>query len=142
MSLARIWMSAVSAVPVLAAAATPALAHHSFAAEFDANLPVSIAGVVTRVDWRNPHIWIYVDATDDDGRVTHWEVEGGAPNSLMRAGFGRNSLKVGDRVTVDGFRAYHNETIASMLTVTGADGKTIFTELTERALERPTENTP
>jgi hypothetical protein len=132
-------MLAALVVVLLAAAAPPSLAHHSFAAEFDSSLPVSITGIVTKVDWRNPHIWIYVDVTETDGRVTHWEIEGGAPTSLMRAGWRQDSLKVGDRVTVDGFRAHRKETMASMRTVTRADGKAIFSELTERALERSVE---
>jgi len=136
----RICTPIVSVSLLLVGAATPSLAHHSFAAEFDANLPVSFTGIVTKVDWRNPHIWIYIDVTDRDSQVTHWEVEGGAPSSLMRAGWRQDSLKVGDHVTVEGFRAHRRETLVSMRTVTGSDGETIFSGLSERALERSNES--
>ena len=130
---ARICTLVASVAVFLALATEPGLAHHSFAAAFDANLPVSLTGVVTKVDWRNPHIWIYIDATDDDGRVTHWEVEGGAPNSLLRSGWRQDAVKVGDRITVDGFRAYRKENAVSMQSVAGADGKKVLFGLSERA---------
>ena len=122
---------AVSAVTTLAVcwlvlAVAPVLAHHSFAAEFDSNLPVSFKGVVTRVDWRNPHIWIFIDATDSEGRVTHWEVEGGPPNSLFRAGWRKDSAKPGDQVTVEGFRARRKENAVNMRSMVATDGTKLF----------------
>ncbi len=115
-----------SAVCWIVLSAAPAVAHHSFAAEFDGTLPVSFTGVVTRVDWRNPHIRIFIDATDSAGRVTHWEVEGGAPNSLFRAGWRKESAKPGDQVTVEGFRARRKENLSNMRSLLTADGKKLF----------------
>src|SRR5580700_4820996 len=87
----------------LFAAALPLLAHHSFAAEFDATKAVTLQGAVTKLDWMNPHIWIYLDSKDDAGAVAHWQCEGGPPNTLTRNGWTRDSLKIGDQVTVEGF---------------------------------------
>ena len=126
MPYGRVCVSIASVLLFFAPAAVPVLAHHSFAAEFDANLPVSFTGVVTRVDWRNPHIWIYIDVTDSEGRVTHWEIEGGAPNSLLRAGWTPDSVKVGDRVTVEGFRARRKENAANMNSMIGPDGRKLL----------------
>ena len=89
----------------LALAATPLVAHHSFAAEFDANNPVNLTGVVTKIEWMNPHVWFYVDAKDATGRVTSWGMEMGSPNALSRNGWTRKSMNVGDTVTVEGSRA-------------------------------------
>ena len=86
-------------------AAVPALAHHSFAAEFDAKQPIKLTGTVTKVEWTNPHVWFYLDIKDDTGKVTNWGMEMGTPNILMRNGWRRDTLKAGDMVTVDGFLA-------------------------------------
>jgi hypothetical protein len=92
----------------LMAAAAPLLAHHSFAAEFDASKPVTLTGTVTKIEWMNPHVWFYLDVKDQSGKVTNWGTEMGSPNGLMRAGWTRNSMKVGDVVTIEGSRAKDN----------------------------------
>jgi hypothetical protein len=91
---------AAAAVTYAPSAAT----HHSFAAQFDGDKPVVLKGG-TKVDWRNPHIWVYLDVRESDGRVTEWECEGGAPNALTRQGWSREHLKLGEDLTVDGWRA-------------------------------------
>jgi len=83
-------------------AAGPALAHHAFAAEYDAAKPVKLTGTVTKVEWTNPHTWFYLDVKDSSGKVTNWGFEMGSPNGLMRQGWTRNSIKPGDEVTVEG----------------------------------------
>ena len=95
--------------PILAAlllvAAVPSEAHHSFATEYDSARPVTVTGVVTRIEWTNPHAYIYVDVTDKDGKVTNWGFEMGPPHMLQRAGWKKNSLSIGEQVVVDGWTA-------------------------------------
>ncbi len=104
-------------------AAVPARAHHSFAAEFDANVPVKVTGTITKVEWANPHVWFYLDVTDEAGTVSNWAMEMGGVSGLLRRGWRRDSMKVGDVVTVDGFRARNGRDIgnatAVVLTATG-----------------------
>jgi uncharacterized protein DUF6152 len=104
----------------------PALAHHAFAAEFDSTKNVTVKGTVEKVEWTNPHIWIYVGMKAADGTVTRWQCEGGSPNTLTRQGWSRDSLKAGDQVSIEGFRAKNGSNTCNSRVVTTADGKRLF----------------
>lgn len=100
-------------------------AHHSFAAVFDDNRPVDLDGSVTKLEWANPHIWVYVDVADTQGNVTHWQCEGGTPNSLRRLGWTRETLGQGDRIHIEGFRAKDGSDTCNIRVVT-KDGRRLF----------------
>src|SRR3954470_10922192 len=101
-------------------------AHHSFAAEYNANKPITLTGAVTKVEWMNPHIFFYVDVKDSAGKVTNWRGEGGNLSGLMRRGWRKDSLKVGDIVTLEGSLAKNGQPLVNARTVTLADGKKLF----------------
>ncbi|PYQ97600.1 MAG: hypothetical protein DMF95_09440 [Acidobacteria bacterium] len=104
-----------------------AIAHHSFAAEFDANKTINLKGVVTKIEWMNPHTYFYLDVTGPDGKVVNWGMEMGSPNGLMRAGWTRNTLKVGDEVTVEGSQAKDGTYVGNARAVVlAASGKRLF----------------
>lgn len=110
----------------LLAGAIPALAHHSFAAEYDAKQPIKISGVVTKMEWMNPHARFYVDVKGPDGKVTNWNFELGAIPVLLKQGWRRDSLKQGDQVTVEGSRAKDGSNSANARSVTLPDGRRVF----------------
>lgn len=127
----RIKLAVVAAGLGALLAAVPVVAHHSFAAEFDAAKPVKFTGVVTKVEWKNPHTWFYIDVRDEAGRVTNWGLEMGSPNGLMRAGWTRNSMKIGDSVTVEANRAKDGSSNANARTVVlESTGQRLFTAQT------------
>ena len=102
------------------------VAHHAFAAEFDSNQRVNLKGAVTKVEWTNPHIWIFLDVKGNDGKVVNWAVEGGAPNALYRRGFNKNSLPAGTQVVMEGYRAKDGSNKINGRSMVFADGKTQF----------------
>ncbi len=117
---------AVFAIGLLSAA-VPMLAHHSFSAEFDNSKPVSLQGTVTKVDWLNPHIWIYLDVKDEKtGAVASWQCEGGAPNSLTRGGWTKDALKKGDTVSIAGTHAKDATNTCNVSRATLPDGRQVF----------------
>ena len=110
----------------LLTAAVPVWAHHAFAAEFDAAKPVKFHGTVTKMEWINPHAWIHVDVKKDDGTVDEWMVEAGTPNTLLRRGFTRDSLKPGTEIVVDGYQSKDGSHRANGRDLTFVDGKKLF----------------
>jgi hypothetical protein len=111
---------------VLTAAAHTVSAHHSFAAEFDATKPITLKGTVTKLEWANPHIWVYLDVKDAQGSLQHWQCEGGPPNTLTRNGWSVNSLKPADEVTIDGVLAKDGSKTCNARMVKLPDGRSVF----------------
>ena len=120
----KVFRLLAASVGVLAAA--PALAHHSAAAEYDLSKTVTLQGTITKVEWTNPHIYFYVDVKDEGGQVVNWAIAGASPIGLYRDGFKKDSLKIGDSVTVVGFPARRVEHLADMKSVVLADGRKLL----------------
>jgi len=116
----------IAGAALVGAAAVPVLAHHSFAAEFDVNKPVTIKGTVVKMEWANPHTWIHIDVASPDGKVEQWAVEGGAPNALLRRGWTKNSVPVGVEIVVEGFQAKDGTLRANGRDITFPDGRRLF----------------
>jgi hypothetical protein len=110
----------------LVVSTVPMIAHHAFSAEFDAKRPVKLRGVVTKMEWINPHSWIHIDVKDASGKVTPWMDEGGAPNALLRRGFTKKSLPVGTEVLIEGYQAKDGSNRANGRDITLPDGSKLF----------------
>ena len=113
-------------VTAVVAGVSPARAHHSFAAEYDATKSITLTGTVTKVEWSNPHIYVFIDVKSDAGSVANWAVEGGAPNGLYRNRWRKDSVKVGDIVTIQAFLARDGTRLANMRSVVLADGRRVL----------------
>ena len=116
---------AIAGVSLLVSAA-PAWAHHAFAAEFDSTKPIKLHGVVTKMEWINPHAWIHIDVKNADGTVTSWMVEGGSPNTLLRNGFTKASLPPGTEIVVDGYQSKDESNKMNGRDITFPDGRKLF----------------
>src|SRR5579863_2369776 len=106
--------------------AAPLRAHHAFAAEFDIHRPIKLRGTVTKLDWINPHSWIFIDVKGADGKIVNWMIEGGSPNALLRLGFTKDALPLGSEIVVDGFQAKDGSNRGVGKTVSFADGRKLF----------------
>jgi len=113
-------------IALVVAVAAPVIAHHAFSAEFDAKRPLTLEGKVTKMEWINPHAWIHIDVTKEDGAVEKWMVEGGTPNTLLRRGFTKNSLAIGSEIKVDGYQAKDGSMRANGRDLTFKDGRKLF----------------
>jgi hypothetical protein len=118
-------LTAFGAILTLALTSTALLAHHSFSSEFDTAKTITVTGVVSKVEWTNPHTWFFVDGKDETGREATWSFEGAAPSLLVRRGLGKLTVKVGDMVTIEGYRAKDASDVASSTFVQLPDGRKV-----------------
>ena len=122
----KLFLAAGLAGLIVLGSIAPAFAHHAFAAEFDASKPVKLRGTVTKMEWINPHAWIHIDVKKQDGGVETWMIEAGTPNTLLRRGFTKDSLKAGTEVLVDGYQSKDGSLRANGRNLTLPDGQTLF----------------
>ena len=122
----RVGVRLLAAFAILASSSAAVSAHHSFAAQYDANKPVTLKGIVSKVEWTNPHARFYVDVRDETGTVTNWNLELASPNVLVRNGWSRKSLMVGDEIVVEGSLAKDGSKMANARVVRLADGRRVF----------------
>jgi hypothetical protein len=130
-------MTACLALLASVAAGREVAAHHSFAAEFDGNKPVTLKGPVRKVEWRNPHIWVYLDARDATGKLTPWQCEGGAPNALTRQGWTRNTFTLGEDIIVEGWQARNGTNTCNARTWKLGDGRVVLAGSSNEAAAPP-----
>jgi hypothetical protein len=114
------------AIVAMLGAALPALAHHAFSAEFDQAKPVKVSGEISRLEWTNPHAWLFIDSKGTDGKAVTWRFEMGAPNALLRAGWSKSDIKPGTQVTVSGFLARSGGSVGNAFQVRLPDGRDLF----------------
>ena len=116
----------IAVAGILLSAAAPVLAHHAFSAEFDQSKPIKLTGEITKLEWTNPHAWLFVDVKGPDGKVVNWRLEMGAPNALLRAGWSRSDIKPGTPVTISGFLARAGGPVGNAFQVRLPDGRDLF----------------
>ena len=122
----KIFGVVAAAALLVTAAAVPVLAHHSFAAEFDVDKPVTLKGTLTKMEWVNPHGWLHIDVLGPDGKVVNWSIEAGAPNALLKRGLRSTDFPIGSEVVIEGYRAKGGNPVANGKTVTFKDGRNFF----------------
>jgi hypothetical protein len=116
----------VTGLALMLLSSAPVAGHHSFAAEYDGNKPITLRGTVVKMEWINPHAWIHVDVKEANGTVTRWMIEGAAPNALIRRGWNRNSLQPGVEITIEGYLAKDGSKMANGREMTLPDGRRLF----------------
>jgi hypothetical protein len=116
----------VTGLALMLLCSAPVAGHHSFAAEYDGNKPITLRGTVVKMEWINPHAWIHVDVKEANGTVTRWMIEGAAPNALIRRGWNRNSLQPGVEITIEGYLAKDGSKMANGREMTLPDGRRLF----------------